>query len=171
MIIIGFDPGTRFCGYGIIEADKRKIIAAGCDVIKLSSKLKLSGKLAELFQRITAVLEEYKPDIAVIETIFYGKNIQSSITLAHARGVILLACALSNIRVFDYSPREIKKAVTGNGNASKSQVRGMIQKIIGLKEPIQSEDASDALSVAYTHFNKIKFGNLDLVNEGYAKET
>lgn len=171
MTIIGFDPGTRFCGYGIIQAEKRNILAAGCDVIKLNSKLKLSGKLAELFNEISLVLNEYKPDIAVVETIFYGKNIQSSITLAHARGVILLACALTNVKVYDYSPREIKKAVTGNGNGSKTQVRTMIQKIIGLKEPITSEDASDALAVAYTHFNKIKFGNLNLVEEGYARET
>lgn len=171
MIIIGFDPGTRFCGYGIIEYDKRRILAAGCDVIKLNSKLQLSAKLAELFKVISNVIDEYKPDIAVVETIFYGKNIQSSITLAHARGVILLACALSNIKVYEYSPREVKKAVTGNGNANKSQVRAMIQKIIGLKEAINSEDASDALSVAYTHFNKVKFGNLNLTEEGYAKET
>lgn len=171
MVIIGFDPGTRFCGYGIIQADKRKVLAAGCEVIKLNPKMHLSGKLAELFTAISSVLDEYKPDIAVVETIFYGKNIQSSITLAHARGVILQACALSNIRIFEYSPREIKKAVTGNGNANKTQVRGMIQKIIGLKEEIKSEDASDALSVAYTHFNKMKFGNLNLMDEGYAKET
>jgi crossover junction endodeoxyribonuclease RuvC len=171
MIIIGFDPGTRFCGYGIIEADKRKILAAGCDVVKLNSKLKLSVKLADLFKAISLVIDEYKPDIAVVETIFYGKNIQSSITLAHARGVILLACALSNIQVYEYSPREIKKAVTGNGNANKAQVGEMIQKIIGLKEPIKSEDAADALSVAYTHFNKMKFGNLNLMDEGYARET
>lgn len=171
MIIIGFDPGTRVCGYGIIESDKHRIIAAGCDIIKLNAKLKLSSKLAELSKALTAILDEYKPDIAVVETIFYGKNIQSSITLAHARGVILQACALANIKVYEYSPREVKKAVTGNGNGSKIQVRGMIQKIIGLSEAIESEDASDALSVAYTHFNKIKFGNFNLVDEGYAKET
>lgn len=171
MIIIGFDPGTRFCGYGIIQSEKNRILAAGCDVFKLDSKKNLSGKLADLSRSISMVLEEYKPDIAVVETIFYGKNIQSSITLAHARGVILQACALSNIRVFEFSPREVKKAVTGNGNGSKSQVREMIQKIIGLKEPIKSEDASDALSVAYTFYNKVKFGNLDLIEEGYAKET
>ncbi len=171
MTIIGFDPGTRFCGYGIIQTEKRKVLAAGCDVIKLNSQEQLSEKLTQLFQVISSIIEEYKPDIAVVETIFYGKNIQSSITLAHARGVILLACALSNIKVFEYSPREVKKAVTGNGNANKTQVRLMIQKIIGLKEPIQSEDASDALSVAYTHFNKVKFGNLNLMEEGYAKQT
>ncbi|MBI9032822.1 crossover junction endodeoxyribonuclease RuvC [bacterium] len=171
MIIIGFDPGTRVCGYGIIQSEKQRILAAGCDIIKLNPKLKLSGKLAELSKALSAVLDDYKPDIAVVETIFYGKNIQSSITLAHARGVILQACALSNIRVFEYSPREVKKAVTGNGNGSKSQVRAMIQKIIGLTAPIESEDASDALSVAYTHFNKMKFGKFNLVEEGYAKET
>lgn len=171
MVIIGFDPGTRFCGYGIIQYDKRTVLAAGCDVIKLNSKLKLSSKLADLFNEISAILKEYKPDIAAVETIFYGKNIQSSITLAHARGVILLACALSDVKVYEYAPREIKKAVTGNGNGNKTQVRAMIQKIIGLKEAIVSEDASDALAVAYTHFNKVKFGNLNLVVEGYAKET
>lgn len=171
MIIIGFDPGSRFCGYGIIQVEHKRIVAAGCDVIKLSPKIKLSGKLAELSQEISTIIDEYKPDIAVVETIFYGKNIQSAITLAHARGVILQACALSHIRVFEYSPREVKKAVTGNGNGSKLQVRQMIQKIIGLKEDIKSEDASDALAVAYTHYNKMKFGNINLIEAGYAKET
>lgn len=171
MVIIGFDPGSRFCGYGILQIEKKRIVAAGCDVIKLDAKLKLSGKLAELFTRITEILEEYKPDIAVVETIFYGNNIQSAITLAHARGVILQACALSHITVYEYSPREVKKAVTGNGNGNKLQVRHMIQKIIGLKEEIKSDDASDALAVAYTHYNKVKFGNLNLIEAGYAKET
>ncbi len=171
MVIIGFDPGSRFCGYGILQIENKRIIAAGCDVIKLDQKKKLSNKLADLYTIISSVLKEYKPDIAVVETIFYGKNIQSSITLAHARGVLLQACALSHIKVYEYSPREVKKAVTGNGNGSKLQVRQMIQKIIGLKEEIKSEDASDALSVAYTHYNKIKFGNLNLLEAGYAKET
>lgn len=171
MVILGFDPGTRFCGYGIIQYERRRIVAAGCDCIKLNTKLQLSGKLDQLFKEIRTIIEEYKPDIAVIETVFYGKNIQSALTLAHARGVILLACALSNVRVYEYSPREVKKAVTGQGNASKVQVRTLIQKIIGLKEMNPSEDASDALAVAYTHFNKIKFGSFNLLEEGYAKET
>lgn len=171
MVILGFDPGTRFCGYGIIQYDRRRIVAAGCDCIKLNAKLQLSGKLDQLYQEIRTIIEEYKPDIAVIETVFYGKNIQSALTLAHARGVILLACALSNVRVYEYSPREVKKAVTGQGNASKVQVRTLIQKIIGLKKMNPSEDASDALAVAYTHFNKIKFGSFNLLEEGYAKET
>lgn len=171
MIILGIDPGTRFCGYGIINTNNRIILEAGCDCIKLNIKNKLSMRLAELYQQLTSVINEYKPDLIVVETVFYGKNIQSAITLSHARGVILLACASNNIPVFEYSPREIKKAITGNGNANKKQVRAMIQHVIGLKSMIDSEDASDALAIAFTHFNKLKFNSKLSMEITNAKQT
>jgi len=92
-----------------------------------------------------------------VETIFYGKNIKSAFTLGHARGVAMLAIAQHNIPITEYSPREVKKSVVGNGNASKEQVEYMVQKILKLKNKPKTEDAADALAIALCHFNKNKF--------------
>ncbi|OQY38160.1 MAG: crossover junction endodeoxyribonuclease RuvC [Candidatus Cloacimonetes bacterium 4572_65] len=171
MVVIGIDPGTRFCGYGIIQSDNKKILAAGCDCIKIDTKLLLSDRIGYLFNELVKIIKEYKPEIAVVESIFYGKNIQSAFKLGHARGAILLAFSLYKIPVFEYAPKEIKKAVTGNGNANKQQVRYMIQRLVGMKNMVDSEDASDALAVAFTHFNRMRFSKLDILDEGYAKKT
>ncbi|MCD4819602.1 MAG: crossover junction endodeoxyribonuclease RuvC [Candidatus Cloacimonetes bacterium] len=157
MIILGIDPGSRFCGYGIIEVHKRQIIAAGCDVIKISPKLKLSEKLVLIHSEITKIVLEYKPDLSAVESIFYGKNIKSAFTLGHVRGTILLALAQNKLLIEEYSPREVKKAVVGNGNASKEQIKYMLEKILKVDLNNKSEDATDALAVAICAFNKIKY--------------
>lgn len=158
MLILGIDPGSRFCGYGLIQTEKNKIVAAGCDVMVLKQTLPLSERLLSLKQQLDEIIGKYQPDIAAVETIFYGKNIQSAFTLGHARGVILLVLAEKQIPFFEYSPREIKLSIVGNGNASKKQVRYMVQQGLKLKHAPTSEDAADALAIAMTHFNKKRFG-------------
>jgi crossover junction endodeoxyribonuclease RuvC len=157
VIILGIDPGSIKCGYGLLEIDGRKIVAAGADVIKIKPGLPLEERISLIYKEIRRIIEEFKPDTVAVESIFYGKNIQSAFTLGHARGVILLAIAQSRLPLFEYSPREIKKAVTGNGNAAKHQIRYMVEQLLNLKESPKSEDAMDALAVALCHFNKIKF--------------
>ncbi len=157
MIILGIDPGSYNVGYGILQVEKRKIIAAGCDTIVIKSKLQLAERLVQIHSGMNKVIAEYKPDIAVVETIFYGKNIKSAFTLGHARGVILLALAQHNIEIVEYSPREVKKSVVGNGNASKEQVGYMVQKILNLSNKPKTEDAADALAIALCQYNKNKF--------------
>ena len=157
MIILGIDPGSLNVGYGIIQVEKRKIVAAGCDTIKINPKLQLTERLVQIHLGMDKIIAEYKPDIAVVETIFYGKNIKSAFTLGHARGVIMLALAQHNIKIEEYSPREVKKSVVGNGNASKEQVAYMVQKILNLSTKPKTEDAADALAIALCQFNKNKF--------------
>ena len=157
MIILGIDPGSLNVGYGILQIEKRKIIAAGCDTIVINSKVQLAERLVQIHSGMDKIIIEYKPDIAVVETIFYGKNIKSAFTLGHARGVIILALAQHNIEITEYSPREVKKSVVGNGNASKEQVEYMVQKILNLSTKPKTEDASDALAIALCQFNKNKF--------------
>ena len=157
MIILGIDPGSLNVGYGIIQVEKRKIVAAGCDTIKINPKLQLTERLVQIHLGMDKIIAEYKPDIAVVETIFYGKNIKSAFTLGHARGVIMLALAQHNIKIEEYSPREVKKSVVGNGNASKEQVEYMVQKILNLSTKPKTEDAADALAIALCQFNKNKF--------------
>jgi len=157
LIILGIDPGSKFCGYGILEVEKRKIIAAGCDVISVAKIADFPERLKIIHKGISEVVEKYKPDMAAVESIFYGKNIRSAFTLGHARGAILVALAQKDIPIAEYSPREVKKSVVGNGNASKEQVLYMVQRILNLKTAPVSEDAADALAVALCHFNKVRF--------------
>ncbi|MCF7793603.1 MAG: crossover junction endodeoxyribonuclease RuvC [Candidatus Cloacimonetes bacterium] len=157
MIILGIDPGSQNCGYGILQVEKRRIVAAGCDVIKTDTSAKLENRLTVIYENIKNVIDEYKPEIAAVETIFYGKNIKSAFTLGHARGVIMLALAQSGIQTFEYSPREVKQSVVGNGNASKEQVEFMVQKILNMDIKNKTQDATDALAIALCQFNKERF--------------
>lgn len=158
MIIIGIDPGSHVCGYGILQLENNRIVAAGCDVIKVNPNLDLAERLAIIYSEIDQIIDEYKPDIAAVETIFYGKNIKSAFTLGHARGAILLALAQRKIKIVEYSPREVKKSVVGNGNASKEQVEYMVKKILKIDIKPETQDATDALANALCLFNKIKLG-------------
>ena len=157
MIILGIDPGSYNVGYGVLQIEKRKIVAAGCDSIIIGKSISLGERLVKIHIEISKVIAEYKPNISAVETIFYGKNIRSAFTLGHARGVILLSLAQAKININEYSPREVKKAVVGNGNAAKEQVRYMVQRILKIDLSGKSEDATDALAVALCEYNKNKF--------------
>ena len=133
------------------------IVAAGCDVISVDARLPLAERLVQIHLQIAEVIAKYQPDVAAVESIFYGKNIQSAFTLGHARGVILLALAQAGVQIKEYSPREIKKSVVGNGSANKEQVQYMVQKILKLSEQPRNHDAADALAAALCYFNKEKF--------------
>ncbi len=157
MIIIGIDPGSRYCGYGLIQMEGRRVLAAGCDVIDVTREKELPMRLRKLYEQISSILDEYKPELAAVESMFYHKQIKSIFTLGHARGVVLLALANKGIPLVEYSPREIKKSVVGNGNATKTQVRYMINQLYGLKESPRRDDAYDALAIATCHYNRLKW--------------
>ncbi|MCD8480371.1 MAG: crossover junction endodeoxyribonuclease RuvC [Candidatus Cloacimonetes bacterium] len=157
MMIVGIDPGSRFCGYGLIQTERNKVIAAGCDVIDVAREQTLGARLCALYSRLSDVLTEYKPDYAAVESMFFQKHIKSVFTLGHARGVILLALSQHEIPIVEYSPREVKKAVVGTGNATKAQVRYMINQLYELNQPQIRDDAYDALAIATAHFNRVKW--------------
>lgn len=157
MLILGIDPGSRYCGYGLLQFEGRKVVAAGCDLVDVSRISSISERLCVLHERISQIIKEHKPDMASMETMFFNKHVQSVFTLGHARGVLLLALAQNDIPVAEYSPREIKKAVVGNGNASKQQVRFMVNSLFNLSQKELKDDAYDALAVAFCHFNRIRF--------------
>ena len=156
MIILGIDPGTRNCGYGILELSKRTIVAAGCDVIKVNTRLELKERLPQVYDGLKRVLMEYQPDAAAVETIFYGKSIRAAFALGHVRGTILLLLSRANIPIYEYSPREVKKSVVGNGNAHKQQIQYMLGKTLSIDLSKQSEDATDGLALALCHYNRIR---------------
>lgn len=157
MILLGIDPGSRICGYGLIEAQKRVITAVGCDVIDVRKILELPKRLSAIFDAMESLIQDYKPDAAVVESIFYHKNAKSVFTLGQARGVIFLSLGRHDIPIYEYSPREVKKAIVGNGAASKQQVRYMIEQQFKLKGSDKPDDAFDALAIALCHFNKVRY--------------
>ena len=157
MIILGIDPGSRYCGYGILEVEKRTILSAGSGVIKLNPKHSLQNRLRFLYDEIKKLVMEYKPQAVAVETIFYGKNIHSAFTLGHVRGVVLLALSACQSKLYEVSPREVKRAVVGNGNASKEQVFFMVNKILKNRIEIPSQDAADGLAIAICAFHQSRF--------------
>lgn len=150
MIILGVDPGTRTTGFGIINFEKNSCELVDYGSIKLDSHKPISERLVVIYSKITSLIEAYHPTCVGVETAFYAKNISSTMKLGHARGVILLAAAQSDAQIVEISPREIKRHITGNGNASKEQVARMIQTMLNLTDQFPIFDMSDALAIAYS---------------------
>lgn len=150
-IILGIDPGTTVMGYGLIRVRGKKIEMLNFGVIQLSKLPTHPDKLKRIFDRLVGIIEEYKPDEMAIEAPFFGKNVQSMLKLGRAQGVAIAASLSHDIPFEEYSPRRIKQAITGNGNASKEQVAAMLQKLLGIKELPQYLDATDGLAVALCH--------------------
>ncbi|MEA2104202.1 MAG: crossover junction endodeoxyribonuclease RuvC [Candidatus Cloacimonadota bacterium] len=154
-LILGIDPGTTATGYAFLQIENRKVIPIDYGVIKVSRNLNLQARIEKIYERISELIKLYKPDQAGIEKIFHAKNVRSILSLGEARGVILLALQQQKIPTYEYSPREIKKAVVGNGNASKQQVQFMVNAILKIKVPENSYDVSDALAIALCHHHKL----------------
>jgi len=152
MIILGIDPGYAITGYAVINVDlKTKIITLvdyGC--IFSSPKDIFPKRLLIVFDGIKGVINKYKPDKVAIEHIYFAKNAKTAIKVSEARGVITLAAAIENIDIFDFTPLQVKQAMTGYGRATKSQIQQMVKNILKLKDIPRPDDAADALAIALT---------------------
>jgi crossover junction endodeoxyribonuclease RuvC len=162
MIILGVDPGTLITGFGIIEVEHGVTSVLTYDVVKNASDRSMPIRLKQIYDKLCKIINQYHPDEFAVETVFYGKNVQSALKLGHARGVAILAAVNHQIPTTEYSPREIKKAVTGNGAASKQQVQFMVKSQLKLREAPKFFDASDALAIALCHSFRIMNGKLKL---------
>lgn len=151
MIIIGIDPGTLVTGYGIIKVKESTYQAIDYGCIRPPSKLKITDRYLIIFNSVEELLEKHKPAALVVETQFVQKNIQSAIKLGMARGIAIVAAKRKGIAVYEYAPSKAKKAVVGNGNASKFQVQGMVKALLNLSDLPTPEDAADALALAICH--------------------
>ena len=156
MKIIGIDPGTTVTGIGIIELINGKCSLLHYDAIYLNSRDPMHLRLKKIYDECIQCIERFKPDEFAIETAFYGKNIQSTLKLGQARGVAIIAALNSNLKISEYSPREIKNSVTGSGAASKEQVQYMVKAILSVKKVRLADDSSDAIAVALCHYYKIQ---------------
>ena len=150
-IILGVDPGTLATGFGVVESHQNKLRVLHYDVVKNRSDRSMPIRLKAIYSALCTVIERFHPDEFAIETAFYGKNIQSALKIGHARGVAILAAVNYEIPTAEYSPREVKKSVVGNGAASKDQVQYMVRTLLHLRETPKFYDATDALAVAICH--------------------
>ncbi|MDX1941204.1 MAG: crossover junction endodeoxyribonuclease RuvC [Saprospiraceae bacterium] len=150
--ILGVDPGTNILGYGIIEVENKTIQLVDLGVLYLKEELEQPEKLKRIFERLQIIISEFKPSQMAIEAPFYGKNIQSMFKLGRAQGVAIAAAITKGLTVTEYSPKKIKQAVTGNGNAAKEQVAAMLGTILKADLSEQFFDATDALATAVCHY-------------------
>ncbi|WP_185113196.1 MULTISPECIES: crossover junction endodeoxyribonuclease RuvC [unclassified Chryseobacterium] len=151
-IILGIDPGTAIMGFGLISVKKGKMEMISIHELILKKYPNHETKLKYIFDKTLALIDEFHPDEVALEAPFFGKNVQSMLKLGRAQGVAMAASLYRNIPISEYSPKSVKMAITGNGNASKEQVAGMLKSLLNLKEfPTKYLDASDGLAVAVCH--------------------
>jgi crossover junction endodeoxyribonuclease RuvC len=152
MKVIGIDPGSKCCGYGVIEVSGGDIKHMASGSITPGHDLLLYQRLKSIYEELLSVIGEHSPDVMSVEDIFFAKNARSAIKLGEARGVVLLAASNTGIPVYEYSATKVKLALTGQGRANKSEVQKMLSMMLG-KSDFETEDASDALAVALCHVN------------------
>lgn len=156
MLVIGIDPGSRYTGFGIIRKSGATFEHVTSGRINATGADQFLDRLEIIYQGLTNVLDEWKPEQAAVESIFMAKNAMSSLKLGHARGVALLALQHANLDLNEYAPTSVKQAITGSGRATKDQMKQMIRVLLKLKVT-PAEDAADALAVAICHCHAYNF--------------
>ncbi len=154
MIILGIDPGSVVTGYGYVETSRHhRLIEAGC--IRPVTNVSFERRLLDIHEQFQDLVKRRRPDAVAVEAVFHGANVQTLMKMCHARGTILTAVARANVPFFEYAPREVKKAVVGNGNAAKEQVQFMVEKVLGpVGEGDTPLDVTDAVAVALCHAHR-----------------
>ncbi len=161
MIIVGFDPGLATLGYGVINKElKRKPEMVDYGIISTPKDLSLPERLLLIEKGVKQIIEKFKPDEIAIEELFFAKNVKTGIDVAHARGVLLLTATKECGKIFEYTPLQIKQALTGYGRADKPQMQKMVKTLLNLKSIPRPDDAADALAVALTHAQTGRLTNL-----------
>ncbi len=152
--MLGIDPGTIVMGYGVLRITNNKPLLEAMGVLQLNKYEDHYLRLRKIFERVLSLIDQYHPDELAIEAPFFGKNVQSMLKLGRAQGVAMAAALERDIPIFEYAPLKIKMAITGNGNASKEQVAGMLQRILHIPETsmLPQLDATDGLAAAVCHF-------------------
>lgn len=148
---MGIDPGTGILGFGVIDVVKGKSSLITAGVIKTPAHTPLDERLEEIYDGVMEIIAETGPSVMSIEKLFFARNVTTAISVAHARGVVMLAAQKSRLPIFEYTPLQIKQTLTGYGRAEKKQIQEMVRIHLGLKEPPRPDDCADALAAAITH--------------------
>lgn len=148
MIALGIDPGTAICGYGLVEVQGSRLKALTYGVIETTPNMEGAIRLNKIHQEIDHLIKQYNPDIMGVELLFMNKNVRTVMAVGQARGVVLLAAAQNDLKIAEFTPLQVKQAVTGYGKATKEQVIYMTQRLLNLPNKPHPDDAADALAVA-----------------------
>lgn len=151
MIILGVDPGIATIGYGVIEYNGNKFKVIDYGAILTPAKTSLEYRLSLIYSDIIKIIDKYKPECMVVEELFFNTNVKTAIAVGHGRGVILLAGQQKGVKVFEYTPLQVKQAVVGYGRAEKKQVMQMTKILLGLESVPKPDDTADALAIAICH--------------------
>ncbi len=148
MLILGIDPGIADTGYGAIKKEGGQYFLVECGSLKTSAQNSLPARLEKLHSLLSHIIKKYSPDVVAVEELFFAKNVKTALTVAHARGVILLTAKTGGAEVREFTPLQVKQALTGYGRADKNQIQQMVKNILKLKEAPKPDDAADALAIA-----------------------
>lgn len=156
MRILGIDPGTGILGFGIVEASKGKLQLVDGGVIRTPVKEDDAVRLMTIYDELSDIVADTKPDEMAVEKLFFAQNVTTAITVAQARGVVLLVGMQANLKIAEYTPLQIKQALTGYGRADKKQIQEMVRVMMNLKEVPKPDDCADAIACAICHSMTIK---------------
>jgi crossover junction endodeoxyribonuclease RuvC len=155
-IVLGIDPGTNIMGYGVVGLKGKEFSLISIGIIRLDKLEDHAIKLKHIFERVTGLIDSYKPDELAIEAPFYGKNVQSMLKLGRAQGVAIAAALMREMPIYEYQPRKIKLSITGSGNSSKEAVAEMLQRLLKFDDMPTHLDATDGLAAAMCHIFQAK---------------
>lgn len=157
MRILGIDPGIAIVGYGVVDKEGNSYKTVAYDAVTTRAHTPLVERLELVYKGVDEIIKMYKPDVMSIEELFFNNNAKTALTVGQARGVILLAAVQNGIPVFEYTPLQVKQALTGYGRAGKAQIQQMMKSILGLTAVPKPDDVADALAIAVCHGNSMRF--------------
>ncbi|NLM50003.1 MAG: crossover junction endodeoxyribonuclease RuvC [Clostridiaceae bacterium] len=165
MIIFGVDPGIAIVGVAVIEYDGVKSKPLFYDAITTDASAPLPQRLLTIYEKTSLIIKTFKPDAVAVEELFFNQNAKTAFSVGQARGIIILCCTQYNIPFFEYTPLQVKQAVTGYGRADKNQIQHMIKTLLGLSQIPKPDDAADALAIALCHAHSHKMSNILGINK------
>lgn len=160
MRILGIDPGIAIVGYGVVDKEYNKYKAVSYGAITTPAHTPVESRLKTIYDEMTLLFARYKPDAMSVEELFFNNNAKTAISVGQARGVILLSAVESHVPIYEYTPLQVKQALTGYGHASKIQIQHMMRSLLALDEIPKPDDVADALAIAVCHGNSMQYNIL-----------
>jgi crossover junction endodeoxyribonuclease RuvC len=160
MLVLGIDPGLATTGYGFVREVDRSLVSVAYGAVRTPAHTPIAERLMQLHRELTELLEQYRPDVAAVEELFFSTNARTAIAVGQARGVVLLTLAQAGIPIAEYTPLQVKQAITGYGQADKTQVQQMVCILLNLREVPRPDDVTDALAVSVCHHHSARMAAL-----------